>query len=355
MGRYNRAIVGVTMMLLVGLGVSACSGDDDSAADSADSADSAERAMEVEPALPGPSSEGLDATMSEEAAGDAVDAAAGTAGGSIGAIPGRAIATTAGVTVLTTDMRTAVDDTLTAVERNEALVFAADVSIGDERDDGSVDGSVYFVVEVPPGELELLITDLGATVGEVAGRTQDSADVTDQLVDLDIRIGVERDIIDRFRGLLGDATALTDIIEIERVISERTVALEQLLASQSNLEDRVAFSTLTIELRYTPPAVDTAANNDTDEGIAGAWRTGLDGFVGMLFAIGFVLAVSAPFLVTALVMVVIAWLALRRWRAHRDARSPSTAGVLQSSEPKAGSDPVVTSDEQQPAEPSRPG
>ncbi len=242
---------------------------------------------------------------------------------------GQALATTAGVVVATPDIRTAVAGTLAAVQRNGASVFTADVNIGDELDEGGVDGSGYFVVKVPPADLEPLITDLGATVGRLSGRTQDTTDVTDQLVDLEIRIGVERDVIERFRNLLADATQFQDIVEIERVISERTIALEQLLASQRNLDNRVQLSTLTIQLQYEAPAAEAAAvEDDSIDGIADAWRAGWDVFVGALFAVGFVVAVATPFLVTAIVVLGVLWLATRRRRrAHVRDRSPATPTV----------------------------
>jgi hypothetical protein len=202
-------------------------------------------------------------------------------------------------------------------------------------------------VKVPPDQLEPLITDLGATVGRLSGRTQDTTDVTDQLVDLDIRIGVERDVIERFRALLDDATALQDVVEIERVISERTIALEQLLASQRNLDDRVERSTLTIQLRYEAPIVDVA-DDDAADGIAEAWRTGWDVFVGALFAIGFVLAVSSPFLLLAAIAVASVWL-LARAHTRRSGRR-ATADLA-----APGGDPASVSSDESLAEPTRPG
>jgi hypothetical protein len=230
--------------------------------------------------------------------------------------------------VATSDIRAAVADTLAAAQRNGASVFTADVNIGDERDDGSIDGSGYFVVKVAPADLEPLITDLGATVGRLSGRTQDTTDVTDQLVDLDIRIGVERDVIARFQNLLLDATEFQDIVEIERVISERTIALEQLLASQRNLDNRVDRSTLTIQLQYESPVAEiVAADDDSIESISDAWRAGWDVFVGALFAIGFVLAVAAPFILTAALVLGVIWLASRRRRhtSRHDGHADGTA------------------------------
>ena len=259
----------VALAVLVGLGVSACSSNDDSASMSQSTGafrggstgrrecGRIGRRRQPRSQTPAP------------ALVTAIDAT------------GQALATVAGVTVTTPDIRRAVDDTLVAVQRNAASVYTADVNIGDERDDGSVDGSGYFVVKVPPTELEPLIADLGATVGTVSGRTQDTSDVTDQLVDLDIRIGVERDVIERFQLLLTQAAEFQDIVEIERVISERTISLEQLLASQRTLENRVEMSTLTISLQYVAPAAEVAP--PAGDTITDAWRTGWDVFVGILF------------------------------------------------------------------------
>jgi len=309
-------------MVLVGLGVSACGNDDDSSS-------TAEFAPTMD--AESPSGESMDPGRSgaDEQTG-AVESAGDALAEQTPDIPlpmDRALATTAGVTVATSDIRAAVADTLTAAQRNGASVFTADVSIGDEREDGSIDGSGYFVVKVPPAELEPLITDLGATVGRLSGRTQDTTDVTDQLVDLDIRIGVERDVIARFQTLLVAAAEFQDIVEIERVISERTISLEQLLARQRNLDNRVELSTLTIQLQYEVPTAEIVAVEDNSiDGIGDAWRAGWEVFLGALFAIGFVLAVAAPFIATAALVLGVVWLVSRRRRhTGRSDRSTSEA------------------------------
>ncbi len=311
MGNIRTAPAALAVVIVVGLGVSACSASDDSDSASTDSADM----VAVEPDV----GAGDGDTASEAA--DAIAPGTPTSAG-LPALDGRALATTAGVRVTAPDIRRAVDDTLATVARNNATVFNADVNIGNERDDGSIDGSGWFVVKVPPVDLDALIADLGATVGTVSGRTQETSDVTDQLVDLEIRIGVERDVIDRFRLLLDEATAFQDIVDIERVIAERTIALEQLLASQRNLENRVELSTLTIDLQYAPPGTDVV-DEATDDTIGDAWRAGWDAFAGMFFALGFALAVAAPFLATAAVVGAIVWMIVRR----RPDRHPTAESV----------------------------
>ena len=75
---------------------------------------------------------------------------------------GRAIAIEAGVTG-TPNIRQAVDDTLNVVARNNGNVFSADVNIGDEHDDGSIDGQGSIVVKVPPVDLDPMIAELDGT------------------------------------------------------------------------------------------------------------------------------------------------------------------------------------------------
>ena len=327
MGRYNTTAAVVASIVFVGLGVSACGSDSDSSSAVTVATEDAPAARAGDGVAPTeePATTGEPATSgSSEQRPEIADPVAST---------GRALAKVAGVTVATSNVRRAIDDTLAAVERNGASVYTADLNIGDERTDGSVDGSGYFVVKVPPEQLEVLITDLGSTVGTISGRTQDTSDVTDQLVDLDIRIGVERDVIERFQVLLTQATEFQDIVEIERVISERTISLEQLLASQRTLEGRVELSTLTVTLQYvapTPEPATTATNSITD-----AWRTGWDVFIGIVFAIGLVLAVAAPFLATGALVLTTIWFVGRR-RSRRVAPTIPSTGASTGASSTAG-------------------
>lgn len=318
------------LVVLVALGASACGADADSSDASGDAA--AVDARAGEPADADAGGRGTDdaAAPQEEAT---------TAGSSAPAAPlgldviGRAIAVEAGVTIGSSDIRRAVDDTLAVVRREGATVFNADVNIGDTREDGSVDGTARLVVKVAPDQLDPLIAALDGVSGTLLGRTQTSDDVTDQLVDLDIRIRVERQTIEQFEMLLGQATEFQDVVDIQRVITERTIALEQLLASQRNTNERVELSTLTVDLVYRSPAAEAAVvASDGDDGIADAFRRGWDALVGALFIIGFVLAVAAPFAAIGAALVLVVWAVGRRQRRRRSTPasfgppSPTAAG-----------------------------
>ena len=194
-----------------------------------------------------------------------------------------------------------------------------------------------IVVKVPPVDLDPMIAELDGTAGVLLGRTQTSDDVTEQLIDLDIRIGVERATIAQFETLLAAATEFSDIVAVQAVLSEHTVTLEQLLASQRNVDQRVELSTLTIDLTYVAPdsTVGDPAPVSEDDGISDAFGTGWDAFTGAAMAVVIVLAVAAPFLALAAVVIGAVWLiaaVASRRRARRNVATRRAAEAASDTE-----------------------
>lgn len=191
----------------------------------------------------------------------------------------------------------------------------------------TVDGGyAVLVVKVPPASVNNLLDGL-ADSGTVVAVNQSATDVTDQLVDLDVRIANARASVENVRGFMEQTTNLGELVSLESELTRRQTELEQLEAQQRNLADRVSLSTLTIEVRPTPATADASeVAAEPDEGIADAFRTGWDAFVGAVFAVAFVVAVLAPFLAVALIIFLIAWMIGRRSRTSRSrvpARTPS--------------------------------
>lgn len=89
------------------------------------------------------------------------------------------------------------------------------------------------------------------TVEHSAVRT---ADVTDRLVDLEARLeNLERER-DRLRTFMAEANTTQDLVTIEERLSEVQGQIERLEADRRVLLDRVAYSTLTVELREPRPS-----------------------------------------------------------------------------------------------------
>jgi hypothetical protein len=205
--------------------------------------------------------------------------------------------------------------------RSVAQITARAASLGGGAESSTIDygdpaavnppeAYAILVVKVPPAEVEQLIGDL-ADAGTVRSLEQSAQDVTEQLVDLDVRIANARRSVENVRGFMERAANLTELVSLEAELTRRQTELEQLEAQQRNLVDRVALATITIDVRPETalPAPDSRG------GVRGAFADGWDSFVTVVRGVVIVLAVLAPFLVAFGVFALVAWFVWRRWAA----------------------------------------
>ncbi len=312
MGRTRRTIIG--LLALAALTAAGCSAADDDADESADAPaeQSADDGAFEEFEAP------ADVAEADAAApGDARTGGLGTSGAPVDAF-GRDLITEVGLTMATNDVARTADDVRRLATANGGAVFSSDVTVGQPLEDGSIPGGGRMVVRIPPQDLDRLLADLDG-LGGITRVTQESEDVTDQLVDLEIRIRQARAGIATIEEILARTTELDDLFAVETELSRRQVELERLLAAQRSTEDRVALATLTIQIEFRADVEEIVVPEPGEDGIGDAFRSGWDAFLGALFAIGYVLAVLAPFLATAMILGGIVWLVARRLRRHTDA------------------------------------
>ena len=204
-------------------------------------------------------------------------------------------------------------------------VAYSNIDYGD-RTDGYDDGFAMLVVKVPPGGIDQLLAGLDDT-GTVHSISQSAQDVTEQLIDLDVRIRNVRESVANVREFMDLTENLKDLVVLEGEMTRRQTDLERLEAQQRNLSDRVALSTVTIDI--VPTASVGGENSDT---IGDAFGTGWDVFVAVLYRTGFVLAVLAPFLIVAAVLAFVVRFLVRRRRAKTGTASPTPPSVERTEE-----------------------
>lgn len=262
---------------------------------------------------------------------------------------GRDIAIEMQVVMTSEDLRRTVQGIMQSASAHGGAVFASDIDYG-VADGNGTDGSgtdeaprtgrATLTVKVPPAELGAVLIGLDA-LGTVLSTNQQAQDVTDQLVDLAVRIRNAEQSVDRVRGFLEATTDLRQMVDLEGELTRRQTDLEQLLATQANLSDRVSLSTLTIDVYPATAAPEPA--DESGDGIGDAFRSGLDAFLGVMFAVGFVLAVLAPFLaLAALVLAIARFVARPRWRRTpaRPSAQPAEADVSDDEHPARANHPV---------------
>lgn len=175
----------------------------------------------------------------------------------------------------------------------------------------------HLVLRVPGGnfsELKRAVEGVGAVTDAATNRT----DVTEQLVDLEARLRNLRAERDRLRQLYERANGTEDVLAVGKRLSDVQEEIERLAARKRSLENRVAFSTLTVELTERPPGpgpVDT--DRWYDVGVVNAFLSSLDGVVVSLRVLAVGLAYVLPYAGAFGVPLAGGWFVLRRrpWRA----------------------------------------
>lgn len=313
----RRLGVGVTLLAAAAFTLGACTADRDAATSAP--VDGAESELIDADAAPAPGDARADAAPAD------ADQVASPPGGHLdtGSLPwgqvGRDVAVEMRVTVRTDDLRRAVEGVLAAAASGGGGVASSDVDFGGDEPQR---GRATIVVKVPPNELESLLGRLDE-FGVVTDIGQDALDVTDQLVDLDVRIRNAEQSVDRVRALLADASDLREVIDLESELTRRQTDLERLLASQRSLQDRIALATVTIRVLPAESPPETH-ETDADPGIVDGFRTGWDASVTVLFGLAYTLAVTAPALALGTIVLGGAWLVVR---SRRRAAPPFSDGA----------------------------
>ena len=156
--------------------------------------------------------------------------------------------------VRTAQLTVQVADPTAATRGVRTAVAAAGGVVSEEQVDGT---GAWLVVRVPAAGLDRLVDDLAST-GTVLGRSGRTEDATEQVVDLDSRVATQQASVTRVRALLAQATSIGDIVSVESELARREADLDSLQRRLATLKDRVALSTLTVELRTasTPAPAD---------------------------------------------------------------------------------------------------
>jgi hypothetical protein len=157
-------------------------------------------------------------------------------------------------------------------------------------------------------------------LGNEVGEQTDSADVTGQIVDLDARIRNLRASESALVKHLSDAGKVADVLEIEARLSDVRGQIEQLTAQKANLDDQVAYATLTVTYGVEVQAVKVAADRWSPQTEVDSASASLVGFLQMVASAGiWLVIVGVPILVTVAIVVAAGWFVGRRLGLFRRA------------------------------------
>lgn len=253
-----------------------------------------------------------DATDGSASAGDAGGSASGDA-----LAAGAEVAGEGREVIYTAELVVRVDDAEAAARQARDLVVAADGFVGQLSSDLDGDREVSLTLRIPAGELEGIIDELD-DLGDVLQRDLDSQDVTDQVVDLERRIGNARVSADRLRELLAEADGVPNVLAIETELTKRETEIEVMTGQLQVVRDQVDLSTLTV--RFTEETASDPEVADDLPGFVRAFKAGGVAVANLGLALLAVIGFCLPFVP----IVAVGWFGYRwfRRRHPKDQKPP---------------------------------
>jgi anti-sigma factor RsiW len=175
--------------------------------------------------------------------------------------------------------------------------------------------SIHGTLRVPAARLDEAVAAL-KTLGRVTTESQEAVDVTEQVVDLDVRIANARITEKRLADLIQNRTGrVSDVLEAEREMARVRTELERLDAQRKKVQEQVAYAMLTLNVveergarvNLGPVPVPARLRHAVADGFEAALSS-------LLQAALIVLGVGPGLLLWAILLGVPGWLIVRRWR-----------------------------------------
>lgn len=200
----------------------------------------------------------------------------------------------------------------------EVTILAAGVNgfvSGDQRSNNGSRSEARVVIRVPADKFNSTLDAIAEIKGERESRSVNTQDVTEQMVDLDVRIANGQASVDRIRALMARAQTIAEIVSLESELARREGDLESLKARKAKLDDTTALSTITaVLLGPDAKAAPPKSSIGFVAGLIAGWRAFVVSMQIMLTLLGALL----PWLVIVGVLLTAILAARRRARRRRE-------------------------------------
>lgn len=222
------------------------------------------------------------------------------------------------------ELHLTVEDTDTAIDRAQGIVVDFGGYIVSNRTWLSSDYKYATLnIGVPSENFEDMLRRLKGISLSVTNETISGQDVSDQYVDLQSRLRNLEATADRIRELLQAATDVDKALEISDRLSEVESEIEQIKGRMNYLQERAAFSTITLEIAPDIPPFEPASRPRWNPGetFQEALEAAIELSQGLIDALIWLVVVGIPCLIPIGILFWIGRLLYRRFRANQAATS----------------------------------
>lgn len=144
----------------------------------------------------------------------------------------------------------------------------------------------YLTLRIPSENFEPLLNTIESGGGKILEKNIEARDVTDQYIDVSIRLNNNKSYLLRYQQLLKKANSVKDILEIQEKIRKIEEEIESRKGRLQYFDDRVRFSTLQIEVFQNIEVTPVKKARNFGQQLVDSFKNGVDGFLDfMLFLV----------------------------------------------------------------------
>lgn len=137
-----------------------------------------------------------------------------------------------------------------------------------------------ITVRVPSVSFDAFLQEATVGVEQFENKNIDVKDVTEEFLDIEVRLKTKKEIEQRFIALLQQTSSITEILEVEQKLGELRSEIESIEGRLKFLSNQVSFSTLTLTFYKSVPS-QTNFGKKFQNGIKNGWENLIWFFVGL--------------------------------------------------------------------------
>jgi predicted RNase H-like HicB family nuclease len=236
------------------------------------------------------------------------------------------------------DTGVAIDRTTQIVEDVRGYIISSRVWYQDYRDNSYQYSTI--TIGVPVDQFERTLRRLRDIALNVLDENATGEDVTDQYVDLESELENLEAPRDRIRGFLEQAETVEEALKVNQELSEIEGQIAEIKGRMNYLEDRAAYSTITINLEPKLPEIPTATPSPTltptptptpavwkpGETLSEATGTLTNAYQGFVEALIWLIVVAIPVLAPFALILWLLWYFLLRTTGKEKEKKADIAG-----------------------------
>ena len=212
--------------------------------------------------------------------------------------------------IKTADIRYRVDDYKKSRAAIGAIIAAHGAYIASEREaNDAYTLSNTLIIRMESGSFDKLVEALVQGAAYLNYKNISVQDVTEEYVDMTLRLKTKRAVADQYEALLKRAGSISEVLEVERELRQVREEIESTEGRLRYLSNQVAYSTITLNiyqnLEHAP---------DTEIGF---WAQVRDGLAGGWTAVCYIAIAIAYLWPLWVVVAIVVWLIRRAVRKHR--------------------------------------